>query len=585
MQAEDSFALKEMNDPSESQREIQFLREYRANSRRCEHIVIHLAIIERGNEASVIYPLATGDLQKLLEGKVESFKWCRADAGQFCDIVKKSYDLADGLDFLHSDMHNYSSLVCRHGDLKPNNFLIFPAGWKISDMGLARVKTTSTDESGVRKTTKTTSKDGCGPYAAPEMSGPEGTLIGRETDVWSLAAIIMELIIWGFGGPGAWSAFVRERNERSKGLFHTNNALSQAVEKELDSWPEIHFEEVSRFFDGDNARASRFLKDLVTALRGAFEVDPSRRATAKALLESILKVYNHFGRPMEMMQGMATSTRLEIRASPSTTTWQALQRKFDEHRRPKIFSRDFFQPNEQICVSNETENHIKKWIQQPTPSALCILKGNGNEWLHVSAITHEVYYTARCMKYQVVKFLTLGRYHHTATPLQASLDLVYCFIFQLLEDKPKDQLNQYPLERLAIANPSLSEEVRFKLAVDVLGQIINTAQTDRESKPIIVIVDEFWQVCKRTHSDATRKQWELLLALLGCTTTEMNGKPDAGPLPPVRSRFRVLIRANGWFKELQGLGFSGQMCTPSTTKQHNSLTLRTSLEGWFEKLG
>ena len=585
MQAEDSFALKDLNDPSESQREIEFLREYRANSRRSEHIMTHLAIIERGNEASVIYPLATGDLQKLLEGEVESFKWAKADAGQFRDVVKKSCDLADGLDFLHSDMRNYSSLVCRHGDLKPNNFLIFPAGWKISDMGLARVKTASTDESGVRKTTKTTSKDGCGPYAAPEMSGPEGTLIGRETDVWSLAAIIMELIIWGFGGPGAWGAFVDARNECSKGLFHTNYALSQAVEEELDSWPRIHFEKVSRFLNGDNARASRFLKDLVTALRGAFEIDPIRRATSKDFLDSILKVYKHFGRPMEMKQGMATSTRLEIRASPSTIAWQALQRKFDEHRQPKIFSPEFFKPNEQIRVSAETENCVKKWIQQPTPSALCILKENGNEWLHVSAITHEVYYTARNMGYQVIEFLTLDRYNHTTTPRQASLDLVYCFIFQLLKDKPKDQLKEYPLEKLAIVNPSLSEEAKFESAVDVLRQTINMVQRHRESKPIIVIVDEFWRVCKRTHSDATRKQWELLLALLGCTaTTEINGKSDAG-LPVVGPKFRVLIRANGWFKELQGLGFSGQMCTPSTTKQHNSLTLRTTLEGLFKNVG
>ncbi|KAG7008041.1 hypothetical protein G7Y79_00007g021660 [Physcia stellaris] len=562
-----------MNEASESQRELDFLRKYRENSRKSKHIMVHLAIIERGNEAHVIYPLAQGDLQKLLEGKLGSLQWDEGDAEQFRDIVRKSCDLADGLDFLHSDMRNYSNLVCRHGDLKPNNFLVYENEWKISDMGLARVQATSTDETGVRKTTKTTSKDGCGPYAAPEMSGPEGTLIGRETDVWSLAAIIMELIIWGFGGPSAWADFVQRREDCSRGLFHKDKALSPAVDQELRSWPIVHCTKMSKFLRQGEIQASEFLKDMSEALRGAFEIDPDKRAKSKDFLNSMENVYYHFVTPKKMKLGIATMNKLEIRTRPSITAWEALQRKFDEHRSNEIFSPDHFKPKEQIRISNETKDCIQKWIRRPTPSALCILTKPGKERLHVSAIIHEVYYTARCMGYEVIEFLTLNRYDRTATTLQAALDFVYCLIFQLLKNKPEDQLKEYDLHKLDIEDASVSSKVKFESAINILKQVIQTRQKDQNSKPAILIVDEFWQVCTITTLDTTRQQWKILLALLGC------GKENTG-LFPATPNFRILFRANGWFNDLSDLGFSGGMCTPPANFDL-SATLRNTLKQLF----
>lgn len=67
---------------------------------------------------------------------------------------------------------------------------------------MARLKDCSSDEHGAWITAKTSRTYGCGPYAAPEMM-QEGGMVGRSTDVWVLAAIIMEVIIWGFGGPNA----------------------------------------------------------------------------------------------------------------------------------------------------------------------------------------------------------------------------------------------------------------------------------------------------------------------------------------------------------------------------------------------
>ncbi|KAL8825208.1 MAG: hypothetical protein Q9170_007883 [Blastenia crenularia] len=567
--AEERFALKEMNDASESQRELDFLRRYRENSRKSNHIVVHLAIIERGSEASVIYPLATGDLQKLLEGKLDSYQWVDGDTEQFRGVIKISCDLADGLDFLHRAMHDYTSLVCRHGDLKPDNFLLFSDGWKISDMGLARVKTISDNESGVKKTTKTTPKNGGGPYAAPEMSGPD--LIGRETDVWSLAAIIMELIIWGLGGQEAWSNFVRRREVSSNGLFHNKTTLSRAVDEELRSWPEVHCGKISKFLGEDTTQASHFLKALTQALRAGFKIDPKSRAKSKEFRNSMDNVYGYFEHPQKGKREMMNFNSLQIRPQPLNTAWEALQRKFEEHRRAEIFRPEYFKPNEQTRVSNETQHDIQRWIEQPTPSALCVLTGTDNAWLSVSAITHEVYYTARFMGYEVVEFLTLNRYGRAATSSQASLDLVHCFIVQFLKAKPSDQLEAYSLDSLAIEDKLLPDEVKFESAVRVLGLVIETLAQDRQSKPVIIIVDEFWQVCARAALAKMRQQWEILFGLLGC------GRISAGR-PVVAPNFRILVRASGWLGDLKELGFEGTVCIPSPSEKHNFQTLGNTLE-------
>ena len=568
--AEHTFALKEMI--SESRGELDFLREYRDNSRKSNFIVAHLAIIERNGQTSVIYPLAAGDLQKLLEGRLEQdeeqfrdtvirYQWREHDVEQFCDIVRKSCNLADGLDFLHTHMHKYSNLVCRHGDLKPNNFLIFPTGWRISDMGLARVKSTTNEEEGVRKTTKTSLKEGCGPYAAPEMSGDEGTLIGRETDVWSLAAIIMELMIWGFGGPVAWNHFAGRRVRSSKGLFHDNGALSKAVDDELRSWPEIHHKKMSAYLGGNDEQASKVLKDLVKALRGAFEMDAMKRAKAKDLLNSMERVLKRFECPLEVEHQITTLETLEISTSFSTTASSVLQRKFEQHRQHKIFNPEYFKPKEQIRVSNEMESEIRKWLRQPTPSALCMIQEGVTEW-RVSAITHEVYYTARLHRFTVVEFLTLDRYGRAPASLQVGLDFVHLVIWQLLKIK---DTQDHGLDGLAVEASTLPDEARFEAAVTVLGKVIEALGHDGKSNPIIVIVDEFWQVCPRMATNATKEQWKKLLALLGCAGIRTNGKANADS-SSVGPHFRVLIRASGWLSDLQNLGFSGAWCTPSSTK-------------------
>ena len=283
----------------------------------------------------------------------------------------------------------------------------------------------------------------------------------------------------------------------------------------------------------------------------------------KDLLNSMERVSKHFESPLEVEHQITTSETPETSTSVSTTASSLLQRKFEQHRQHKIFNPEYFKPKEQIRVSNETESAIRKWLRQPTPSALCMFQEGVTEW-RISAITREVYYTARLHGYPVVEFLTLDRYGRAPTSLQAGLDFVHLVIWQLL--KIKDAQDQdHGLDGLAVEASTLPDEAKFEAAVTVLGKVIEALGHDGKSKPVIVIVDEFWHVCPRTATNATKEQWKRLLALLGCAGIGTNGKANADS-SSVAPHFRVLIRASGWLSDLQNLGFSGAWCTPSSTK-------------------
>ena len=123
----------------------------------------------------------------------------------------------------------------------------------------------------------------------------------------------------------------------------------------------------------------------------------------------------------------------------------------------------------------------------------------------------------------------------------------------------------------------LSEIIKFERAIESLGQVIKAQQHHPESKPTIVIVDEFWLICVKTTLGTTRQRWNTLLALLGCASIGRSGNPGTGP-PSVAPNFRVLIRINGWFEQLKELGFSGGLCTPSAPR-HDGPILREALKG------
>ncbi|KAL9027205.1 MAG: hypothetical protein Q9196_004244 [Gyalolechia fulgens] len=564
--AEEFFAWKKMNSVVDGQRELAFARDYAKSTTTSVYILDYLTIIERGtDEASILYPLGQGDLRQLLSGKIQCEEWPEDDPERLRKVIRKCYDLADGLEFLHNQVRNEGACFCRHGDIKPDNFLIFGKDWKMADMGLARVKKFSNDEHGVRITTKTLPQ-GTNSYSAPEM-GPGNATVGRSTDVWGLAAIIMEVIIWGLGGPPARKEFEERRNECSEGLFYKNNVLSKAVDDELHSWSTKYSEKVIEYLHGDKNLAEQILTGLVSALRKALSIKVEDRSKSSDLMRDLKAVENRYSMPRGYKPQEQSLKRLNISEAPTAGTYEMMKRRADEHFKHEFF--DNIEPNSRIGVSAETEYEIKQWIIRPTDAAIAILSNDETKRLHLSAITHEVYFTARLHRIEVVKFFTLDRDLPRTESLEPSLDLVYCFIYQFMNFWKVDP-EKYPLDRRAISNSTLSNEMKFKNAVSFLGCLIQEHGQHPNQQPLIVFIDEFWRVCPREASQVVREQWSLLLKALGCTQTQ-------GP------RLKVLIRIGAYLESLRDLGFTGLTCIPPRPKQGGT-ELRKQVYGWLDMI-
>ncbi|KAI1815225.1 HET-domain-containing protein [Poronia punctata] len=115
----------------------------------------------------------------------------------------------------------------RHGDLKPDNILVFEEKdrWlgvlKISDLGLAKKHEFVTEvRPGATATRHTTLH-----YEAPEaLVNPTGRPRSRRYDIWSMGCIILESIIWLLYGYEELDSFYKEAeniDHRSQTLYFT----------------------------------------------------------------------------------------------------------------------------------------------------------------------------------------------------------------------------------------------------------------------------------------------------------------------------------------------------------------------------
>lgn len=109
------------------------------------------------------------------------------------------------------------TLFGRHGDIKPENILWFPACQspmdasngilKIADFGLTKFSketTRSRSQSHVIQCTKS--------YMAPECrSGHKSGMLGPLTDIWSLGCVYLEFLAWFVGGGKSVEDFRRKR--------------------------------------------------------------------------------------------------------------------------------------------------------------------------------------------------------------------------------------------------------------------------------------------------------------------------------------------------------------------------------------
>lgn len=130
------------------------------------------------------------------------------------DAANLALPLLGGLGAVHS-----AGIV--HGDVKPENILLTPAGLKLADFGVSRLREGQTQELGPPALQGT-----------PRYLPPEALLAGQagpEADVWALALVLLEMM--------EGSASLHDRDRALARLARRHAGLAGALRQALDSDP------------------------------------------------------------------------------------------------------------------------------------------------------------------------------------------------------------------------------------------------------------------------------------------------------------------------------------------------------------
>lgn len=157
------------------------------------------SIIAIEKELYIVFPWADGGNLWNLWERNSSYE-CRSQIARqnVSQIVDQLVGMTDALRKLHK-LNNGSY---RHGDLKPENVLIFdtkshkPLGtWKLADFGLAKYHAEAT---GRRVNPTSHAGSGTISYQPPEgLRTPKGKKqISRLYDIWSMGCILLQLMTW-----------------------------------------------------------------------------------------------------------------------------------------------------------------------------------------------------------------------------------------------------------------------------------------------------------------------------------------------------------------------------------------------------
>ncbi len=202
-------------------------------------------------------------------------------------------DVASGLARIHNQDRGNDSIIGFHFDLKPSNILVTNQGLlKITDFGQALIKSVQENDQ-----TYGIHRGGSPIYQAPEAcasrpsmgSGDVDDKIGRKYDVWSLACIMLEVIIFILDrGPEGVKEFEkRSRNEEVAGAFYSTIPVAQlklCVKGMLCQYER----------DASNAETGcHYLSNVVELLKQMFNIDHKNRPSSQTVhdrLSNIIEV-------------------------------------------------------------------------------------------------------------------------------------------------------------------------------------------------------------------------------------------------------------------------------------------------------
>ncbi|KAA8895937.1 kinase-like domain-containing protein [Sphaerosporella brunnea] len=239
-----------------------------ASLRSLQHpnIIVLLASFSLGGVHNLLFPLAQGDLEKLLQGEMPPPpNLCYEHA-----VLRECYGLSSAIESIHKYfVGDYGmTLIGCHYDLKPQNILVKDGKFILTDFGLSRLKPEedwSQNEIPLR-----------GYYFAPEresvvQEGFRMNSAGRSSDIWSFGCILAEVITYLRHAPKGVEAFRESRKftRLVKGCPYTTKTFHQGekLNPGVEDW-------LRKLDDNSTSNGERGALSLI---RDLLRVDPASR--------------------------------------------------------------------------------------------------------------------------------------------------------------------------------------------------------------------------------------------------------------------------------------------------------------------
>lgn len=308
-------ARKRFAAQSDFLRELKNLKHLRASLSHHDRIARYIATVTVGLDESaqcnILLPLADSDLEKFLTGRPPH----PSTPITLFDMLAEARNLAGALQFLHEHIQLDHGLVrpvapfavdghvrCCHMDLKPANILVYlgeaarPVGkWKITDFGISVL---SCPEDGplqsreVTATMRTYATRPPGTYQPPELTEDGSSqALGRRSDIWSFACILVRILVRAMTGPAGLSEFDDLRGRTDCGTAeHRHDYFYRGSPPSLNPYVRSWIDGMATLDPSHNSAALDRCKDLLLAM---FNVDRRNRPTSKQVhsgLGGILKL-------------------------------------------------------------------------------------------------------------------------------------------------------------------------------------------------------------------------------------------------------------------------------------------------------
>ncbi|KAM0332207.1 hypothetical protein ACHAQA_002482 [Verticillium albo-atrum] len=197
----------------------------------------------------------------------------------------------------------------RHGDIKPENILLFhdsastPGTLKIADFGLGRFHANVTSER-KRREQKTRTNTATSRYAPPEFVLNIGGQLPRSQDVWSLGCVFLEFVTWAASG-------IKGLDELSRGGMHhfwQDNGPKQP--RSLHKAAKAVVDDLKEILSGDNLSPAA-LYDVLDLVETRMLVVDQERWRGDQLMKRLDEIYDRAMADQEYLLDMSLGSRLD----------------------------------------------------------------------------------------------------------------------------------------------------------------------------------------------------------------------------------------------------------------------------------